>query len=99
MKIHYENKLDKKSIIHLLQRSGLHHIQVIPATILPPLTITYFKTFFFLEPFEYRILHGLKPFFKRLDNTIVAEWLGVAYLAYAFKKDSLLEDVNLNNNA
>ena len=85
MKIHYENKLDKKSIIHLLQRSGLHHIQVIPATVLPPRTITYLKTFSFLGPFEYRILHSLKPFWKRLDNTIVAEWLGVAYFAYAYK--------------
>jgi ubiquinone/menaquinone biosynthesis C-methylase UbiE len=85
MILHYENKLNKKSIIHLLQRSGLHHIQVIPATVLPPRTITYFKTFSFLEPFEYRILHSLKPFWKRLDNTIVAEWLGVAYFAYAYK--------------
>ncbi|MBN2099219.1 MAG: class I SAM-dependent methyltransferase [Dehalococcoidia bacterium] len=83
----YERALSKRDIIHLLSFSGLQEIGIFAAGVVPPPLVLPSFT-----PFKDRIKTGyngfiyrLKPFFKSLDKTVIADIFGLYYYVHARK--------------
>jgi len=86
----YEGRLSKRDIKRCLQSADLFDINIIAAGVVPP-PLDFLPRI----PFGKRIWctyntlsYRLKPFFKRLDNTVLAELFGLYYFAHAKKPSS-----------
>lgn len=73
----FEMKFTRQDIIKFLKNANLQNITVFPAGIFPPRTPILGRFHF--------IAQGLTPLLKRLDGTVIAEYLGFYYFAYGYK--------------
>lgn len=94
LELMYERKLSKQDIQSLLESAGLQGVCVFAAGVVPPPLLLLPR----IIPFRKRIqnvynsiVYSLKPFFRWLDGTILAEWFGLYYFAHAEKPNA--EDV------
>ena len=90
----HEQKLSKQDIICMLECAGLMDINVFSAGVVPPPLDFPDVMPFRLIPFRHHakhvyndIVYLLKPFFKRLDNTLLAEWFGLYYYVHGRKPE------------
>jgi len=94
LELMYERKLSKQDIQSLLESAGLQGVCVFaagvvpPPLLLPPRIIPFRKR---IQNIYNSIVYSLKPFFRRLDGTILAECFGLYYFASAEKPNA--EDV------
>ena len=80
----YEKRMSKQYIINMLRNAKLDNIFVFPAGVFPPpIPILERKTTIKKEIMN--TLYRLKPLFKHMDNTIIAEILGFYYFTIAKK--------------
>lgn len=86
----YEGRLSKGDIKVWLRTAGLHDINVFAAGVIPPpLPLVGVIPNGKRARRTYNALaYYLKPFFKRLDNTVLAELFGLYYFAHAKKPDA-----------
>lgn len=80
----YEKKLNSNDIRNMLHSANLEDIEVFGAGVLLP-QIPYGGHFPIIQRFEYHLLSKLKPMITIWDNTIIGEWFGFYYFAYAKK--------------
>ena len=81
----YERGFSKEEIERLLMDAKLNRVMVFPAGVYPPeLPLLHRLTLY--RGLERWFLESTAPFWRRLDNTRIAEWLGFYYFTYGFKK-------------
>lgn len=93
----YERRVSKHDIKCWLKAAELHDINVFAAGVVPP-PLPFSKVIPYRKRAEriYNALsYRLKPFSKLLDDTIIAEWLGLYYFAHA-KKPNTADDKTSN---
>ena len=80
----FERPFSAEEIRDALRRAGLPNPRVFPAGVIPPyLPILYRSPR--LRQAEVRLVQWTRPFWKALDDTRLAEWLGFYYFAWAIK--------------
>lgn len=80
----YEKKMSKQYIINMLRDAKLENVFVFPAGVFPP-PIPILERNAFVKESIIKILYRLKPVFKHIDNTILAEIFGFYYFTCAKK--------------
>ena len=80
----YEKVMSKRYIINMLRDAKLEDIFVFPADVFPP-PAPILERNPNIKKGIMRTLYKLKPLFKRMDNTILAEILGFYYFTVAKK--------------
>ncbi|MDD3986077.1 MAG: class I SAM-dependent methyltransferase [Methanobacterium sp.] len=80
----YEKKLNSNDIQNMLISAGLKDVNIFGAGVFLP-QIPYGKQVPSLKRLEYKLLSKIKPLITFWDDTIIGEWLGFYYFAYAKK--------------
>ncbi|MCL5292417.1 MAG: class I SAM-dependent methyltransferase [Actinobacteria bacterium] len=80
----YERGFRKEEIEKILADARLHEVEVIPAGVYPPELPLLHRSATYRR-LEHAFLTFTGPFWKRLDRTMIAEWLGFYYLAHGVK--------------
>lgn len=81
----FEGKYSKMDIIKLLNRANLQSIRVFAAGVFPPF-IPLLQRFKTTQIIHSKLVYTFKSILPRLDDTILAEWLGFYYFCYGYKK-------------
>ena len=81
---YYERPFSREEIRSLLEGAGLRGTQVFPAGVMPPYLPILFRSSRLREG-QVRFVERTRTFWKRLDNTRLAEWLGFYYFAWGRK--------------
>ena len=80
----FERSFTRAEIHDLLGRAGLVGIEVFPAGVVPPYAPILYRSQRLREA-QVRLVERTRRFWKRLDGTRLAEWLGFYYFAWATK--------------
>lgn len=80
----FERSFSAAEIRELLSRAGLPHPRVFPAGVIPPYIPFLYRSPRFRQA-EVHLVHRTRVFWKAMDNTRLAEWLGFYYFAWATK--------------
>lgn len=82
----YERSFTSHEILHLLAAQGLVNAHVFPAGVVPPYLPLLYRSRM-LREVEVRLVERTRRFWKSLDGTWLAEWLGFYYFAWALKPE------------
>lgn len=80
----HERSFTARQILDLLERCGLVGARVFPAGVVPPYLPLLHRSRRLRES-EVRFVERTRTFWKRLDGTRLAEWLGFYYFAWGTK--------------
>lgn len=80
----FEMPFTKKDIEGFLRGAGLRGVTVFPAAIFPP-QLPILRGWPIVPLSEALVARATEPLLRRLDGTILAEWLGFLYFAYGYK--------------
>lgn len=80
----FEMPFTNRDIRGFLGEAKLKDVNVFPAGIFPP-SIPLLRRLYSIRYLESVILQRLTPLLKRLDKTLVADYLGFYYFAYGYK--------------
>lgn len=80
----YERSFTRAQISRLLEGAGLAGVRVFPAGVIPPYAPVLYRSRRLREA-QVRLVERTQRFWKSLDGTRVAEWLGFYYFAWATK--------------
>ena len=80
----YERSFTGDEIRTLLQASGLSSVTVFPAGVVPPYVPLLYRSRMLREA-QVRLVDMTKRFWRMLDCTWIAEWLGFYYFAWGTK--------------
>lgn len=80
----YERSFTGNEIRTLLQMSGLSPVTVFPAGVVPPYVPLLYRSRMLRET-QVRLVDCTKRFWRMLDRTYIAEWLGFYYFAWGTK--------------
>lgn len=80
----HERSFTAREILDLLERCGLVGARVFPAGVVPPYVPLLHRSRRLREA-QFRLVERTRTFWKRLDGTRLAEWLGFYYFAWGTK--------------
>lgn len=80
----FERAFTAREIVDLLETAGLVGARVFPAGVVPPYLPLLFRSRRLREA-QVRLVEQTRAFWKRLDGTRLAEWLGFYYFAWGTK--------------
>lgn len=84
-KEHFEGKFSQKDIECFLKNAGFNYIEIFGGGVFPPEYIPIIHRSRIFKKYETKILYFLKPLWKKLDKTPIANILGFYYFAIGRK--------------